>query len=101
MTSEIQWLHCTLPVVRQQYSDEDDTYGLAVEPCGERLELVKTEGATLDVDGPWKCDGDVWKVECHLGHVLLMPDYDGNDCIGIPFGAEAKAALYEFLGVPS
>lgn len=96
MTSEIQWLHCTLPVIRQRYVEETDDFATFVAPCGERLELVKTESGSLDVNGPWAGD-DVWKVECHLGHVLLVPDYEGNDCAGIPFDAEAQAALHELL----
>lgn len=95
--TEIEWLRCTLPVIRQTYSEDIDDYITSVAPCGEQMELVKTESGTLDVDGPWACDGDVWKVECHLGHVLLMPDYEGNDCTGIPFDAEARAALLGFL----
>lgn len=91
-------LTCRLPVVRHQYAD-DDTEIRTVEPCGEIVFYTGADGGAFyrwsgdgDYDGPPDDTPKYWKVECANGHVIFVPDDEGNERT-IPFSqAEFLAA---------
>lgn len=82
-----QEIRCPLFVVRKHYDDEKDDYTRPrVEPCGEPVWLEVDEAKYLETDGVMDTTGPTWKVACHGGHVLLLPDHEADDAYWrIPF----------------
>lgn len=87
---------CGLPVLRLEYNEDRDEYDRVVEVCGEQLYLEEMSSGWVDNDGPTgDGDGPVWKLTCVSGHVLMVPDDQGNEQYSsMPFHwEEAKKAL--------
>lgn len=71
---------CPLKVVRKHYVEATDTFTLAVESCNGELWITGTERGPVWADGEAYHDsGVIWKVECEHGHVVLVPDHEGDD----------------------
>jgi len=71
---------CGLPVVRLEIDDERDEWVRSVEVCGAQLYLESHNSEWIDVEGPTGLgDGPVWKLTCLGGHVLMVPDDQGNE----------------------
>jgi hypothetical protein len=70
---------CALPVVRLGIDEEQDEWVTTVEVCGEQLYLERFDSGWIDWDGPGGPDSESWKLTCLGGHVLLVPDDQGND----------------------
>lgn len=78
---------CPMPVMRYRYNEESDTRSSYVGSCGEELFVEHRHGAQLLHGGPMDCY-DWWRVNCNGGHVLMVPDTEGND-YEIPFEFDA------------
>ena len=70
---------CGLPVARLSVDDERDEWVTTIEVCGEQLYLESMTSEWVDWDGPTGPDYAVWKLTCLSGHVLLVPDDQGNE----------------------
>lgn len=81
---------CPLKVVRKHYREEADDFVLAVELCGGELWIKGNEYGPVWADGEAYHDsGVIWKIECEHGHVLLVPDHEGDDSYSqIPYKPE-------------
>jgi hypothetical protein len=78
--------HCPLPVVRKRLDEEGEHYELAVERCDAPLHVSYERMNNLLAGGEGDGCGETWKVECGNGHVLVVPDHEGDDDMGaIPF----------------
>jgi hypothetical protein len=81
VSEEWRSARCPLPVLRY-VEDPAGSHGesLEIQNCGEPLCIVATgTGDVWDLDGRLLgCDDNVaqWRVECHQGHVLLIPDIE-------------------------
>jgi hypothetical protein len=71
---------CGLPVLRLELDEERDEWVRKVDICGEQLYLESHTSEWISDEGP--CgpdDGPVWKLTCISGHVLMVPDDQGNE----------------------
>lgn len=76
---------CPLPVVRVVLDDdgEVDRQTFAIQPCGESVFVADETCEYVVMSAPghvvrsFGCRG--WRVECQMGHVLLVPDHEGNE----------------------
>lgn len=88
---------CALPVARLSIDDERDEWVTTLEVCGEQIYLQRFESGWVDWHGPGGPDSSVWKLTCLGGHVLLVPDDQGNDH-EVPFRwDEALTAILHFV----
>lgn len=79
---------CPLPVVRDDYSDEERRQH--IDRCGEPLELHVTDGGSLDRTGLGYMVPDQ-RLACRGGHVLLVADMEDRECEMTP--AQVGVAL--------
>lgn len=68
---------CPLPVYRMQYTDDGEEKAPSVERCKGIISVIRTSGGTFFQN---ELDEEAvhWKVECEMGHVLFVPDDEGN-----------------------
>lgn len=95
MSEDNDWDELTCPLIAVRGSwDEDgaDVFTRRLERCGEALFLREVAHGTLHTSG--SCDSwSSWRVECLVGHVVLVPDEEGNES-GIKYDhAELTAVL--------
>lgn len=77
-----RYLLCPLSVLRKKYDEATDSYSAVVGTCGEELFVKREGGETLLAHGPVgddDCGSPFWSVECRAGHVLVVPDHEGDD----------------------
>lgn len=84
-TERDEWadLCCPLPVLRFTWSDDPaaERGPVAVQHCGQPLHVEHTRTTYLVAGGEMEVAGPSWQVICEGGHVLLVPDDEGNDNI--------------------
>lgn len=87
-------LKCPMPVLRlDRHDNNDPPPHLGI--CDEDLFLVTRNSSQLLAGGPMEIN-DWWRVECGAGHVLMVPDNEGND-YSIPFVFEAFLLALEAI----
>jgi hypothetical protein len=75
-----RWLQltCQMPVIRREYTDGEENEAVdRLGRCGHSLYLTTAESKDLMDVGPVDTY-TTWKVECAAGHVLILPDDEGN-----------------------
>ena len=101
-TTDWRYVLCPLPVVRKEYVEERDDYRSIVEVCGEHLYVEQDSGESLLAHGPSLDGGDcgvTWKVSCGNGHVVIVPDHEGDDSFSrIPFDWSMVREQLDCLG---
>lgn len=76
---------CGMPVVRLVYDEATDDHEAIPALCGEPVLVHRDSAEALHVGGLVGMDPTTsWKLECLGGHVLLVPDHEG-DGHEIPF----------------
>lgn len=71
-------LTCPLPLYFRRWNDVADTYVTGAEPCKAPLHVHHERSDSLMSDGIYE-GGDWWRVECENGHVLVLPESDGDE----------------------
>lgn len=75
-------LRCQLPVLRGHFVEPEldpaEPFARHIELCGAELTLVSEAVFYLDIDGVADL-ADAWRVECNNGHVVFVPDNEGNE----------------------
>lgn len=91
--------HCALPVIRKEYDEDGNELILTIETCDEMVFVSYSEDTYLEREGEADGCGRHWKVVCANGHVLLVPDHEGDDNFtSIPFNWER--AVEALSGAP-
>ena len=97
-----RYVLCPLNVVRKKYDEATDTYSPVRATCGEELQVEREGGEVLLAHGPTgddDCGGPFWKVSCRAGHVLVVPDHEGDDRFDeIPFDWRIVRPILEAMG---
>lgn len=71
-------LLCPMPVVWFRY-EEDDEPTRHIIACDSELYVEKSDIGTLYTDVVGGEEYDPWKVICTAGHVLVLPNDEGNE----------------------
>lgn len=71
-------MKCPLPILDRRFLDEDENAFEPVwRPCGGDIYVMTDRGAGTP-ESPLDWYMETWKVECEMGHVLLLPYDDTN-----------------------
>lgn len=79
-------VRCPMPVIRELWDEERGVWRTELGICGEPLYVSYTTDAAIQRAGEQVVCGTTWEVICVAQHVLLRPDYQGDDNFDrIPF----------------
>lgn len=80
MTEDYQCILCPLTSIEPERPDDDGEYLFLPKTCGEEVHVTHQGFEYLWSTGPEEDFRTDWKVECLAGHVLVVPNDNGNDC---------------------
>jgi hypothetical protein len=95
---------CPLLVVTNDYPDEDGPAVITIAKCAQPLYLRREHYTELDSVSTQH--GPEWRVQCGNGHVLVVPETDGEDPIPVNMdrileALDRTAALHPHLPTPT
>ena len=94
-----RYILCPLPVLRRRDGETDADTVIELGVCGEELDVEELGVEPLLAHGPTGAEVSTWQISCRLGHIVVLPDDEGNDAGHVPLDWDLVRGALLNLGV--